>query len=100
MDRLKKYDAQTRALDRKIVKLLEKRMNIVGEAAAYKWRYGLATPKAKTEERVIEKAASLACEIDLVEYSEGLIQFMEDIALKYETKVFRELDWKKKHMGR
>ncbi len=97
MDRLKIYTQKIDALDREMVRLLEKRMNIVSAAAAYKWEYGLITRLKKKEERVIEKAAALACEVDQVEYTEGLIKYLEDISMKYETKIASGLDWKKKH---
>lgn len=97
MDKLKKYRRKTEAIERQMVGLLEKRMNIVAKAAAYKWEFGLLTSKGKKEERVINKAASLACEIDQVEYTEGLIKYLEDISVKYESKIISDLDWKKKH---
>jgi chorismate mutase len=97
MDKLKNYRRKIDAVDRKMVLLLEKRMNIVAIAAAYKWEQGVATSRERKEERVIDKAASLACEIDQVEYTEGLIEYLEDISLKYEAKIVSDLNWKKKY---
>ncbi len=97
MDRLKKYENKINVIDKKMVRLLEQRMSIVARASEYKWRRGIKTPKEKKDENIVNKAAALACGIDLVEYTEGLIKYMEDIALKYGNKIKKELDWKKKY---
>jgi len=52
--------------------------------------------KRSKEERVVEKATMLACEIELVAYTEGLFEYMEDVGLRYEKKIMRRLDRKKR----
>jgi chorismate mutase/prephenate dehydratase len=96
MDKLKGFERELDAIDREMVALLEKRMAVVERAAEYKWNYGVHTRKESKEERVVDRATELACGIDLVAYAEGLLEYMEDIALRYEKKVMARLDRRKR----
>lgn len=81
-------------LEKRMVALLEKRMELIARAAAYKWRFGLMKYKKKEEENPAGKAAVLSCSIDLVEYTEGLVKYLDDTAKRYERKIASDLDWK------
>lgn len=84
-------------IENAMVALLEKRMQLIADAAAYKWRYGLMKLSKKEEENLAVKAAALACRIDLVEYTEGLVRYLNDTAKRYERKIASDLEWKLKH---
>lgn len=95
--RIKKIYQKADDIENEMVALLEKRMQLIGDAAAYKWRYGLMKQRKKEEENLAAKAAALACRIDLVEYTEGLVKYLNDTGNRYERKIASDLEWKLRH---
>lgn len=71
-------------IDREMVKLFEKRMDIVNDVSQYKRKNNLPVYDEEREKKVIEKNSKYVQNIDYVNYYKKFIQSMMDISKEYQ----------------
>lgn len=71
-------------IDREMVKLFEKRMDIVNDVSEYKRKNKLPVYDAEREKKIIEKNSKYVQNIDYVNYYKEFIQSMMDISKEYQ----------------
>ncbi|MGI5848773.1 MAG: chorismate mutase [Christensenellales bacterium] len=77
-------------IDKKIVELFEKRMDIVKKIAVYKKKHGLKIEKKQYDSDIIDKVTSRACDTEIIGYTEGLMIYLDTVSKKYQCRVVRQ----------
>lgn len=83
-DVLLKYRDEIDAIDKELIALFEKRMNIVSEIATYKKENKLPIFNKKREEEVIKKNISRITDETLSKHTEEMLHCLMDVSKKYQ----------------
>lgn len=71
-------------LDRDLTKILERRMQVVAEVAAYKKKHHIEIYDLRRERQVLDKIANLTVQKELSPYLRRIYQCIMDESKKYE----------------
>lgn len=71
-------------LDRDLTKILERRMQVVAEVAAYKKEHHMEIYDPRRERQVLDKIANLTVQKELLPYLRRIYQCIMDESKKYE----------------
>ncbi|MCH4167442.1 MAG: chorismate mutase [Megasphaera sp.] len=71
-------------IDRELTVLLEQRMKVVTEVAAYKKEHHMEIYDPRREQQVLDKIAGLAVDKDLAPYLKKIYQCIMDESKRYE----------------
>ncbi|MDD5017659.1 MAG: chorismate mutase [Eubacteriales bacterium] len=88
MDTLDRLAKMAGRLDERIIGLFEKRMSLTREAAGYKKKHGIRADKKKADIGGI--VTDTACDIEVIEYTEGLIMYIHAVSKKLESKILKK----------
>lgn len=89
MDDLTKFRKEIDSIDKELMKLFEKRMNIVLEIAKYKEKKGLEVFHGKREEEVINKNLREIENKVLLPYAKEMLENLMCISREYQLEFFK-----------
>ena len=97
MKKLQRTNRKIDALDRRIVRLFEQRMCAVKDKAEYRRIHDMLPKqkKKKLHTEVVKKTVTLACDKEMIAYTEGLVMYMLSAA----EKLFRQTIKRKTRRG-
>lgn len=90
---LKKYRQELNKLDYKIVRLFEQRMCTVKQITEFHIKHDLLPKEPKHHRHdIVDKTTSLACDTEVVAYTEGLVTYILTASEKFAHNIKKQND--------
>lgn len=89
---LKQYHQNLDKLDYKIVRLFEQRMCTVKQITEFHIKHDLLPKEPKHHHRhdIVDKTTSLACDTEVVAYTEGLVTYILTVSEKFAQNIKKQ----------